>query len=120
MRARSYLALLAGLLAAGCDGQERPAQRVNVDITGSGYEPRSAVVEQGGTVIWTNKSREVRQVIARQPAGVFMSGTLDDGEAYQWDVPETQPPGPILYEDYAKPVEYMGTLTIVEKGQQPQ
>jgi plastocyanin len=83
----SFIALLMLVPTGGA--QER--QVVKVAIRDFYFEPSKLIIEPGTTVQWVNESDTQHTVFATNPAGAFLSGTLNPGESFTHTFPERLP-----------------------------
>jgi len=61
---------------------------VQVSIRDFYFEPSELLIEPGTTVRWVNEGATQHSVFATNPAGTFLSGTLDLGESYIHTFPD--------------------------------
>ncbi len=73
-------ALLVALGIGWIDAAPAPATLVQVEIKESGLTPRSANIERGGTVVWTNTTSRMLQIASE--AGLFASGPIKASERF--------------------------------------
>lgn len=82
------LALLAAVaLAVGAlllVRNDAHAQDATVSIVDNAFDPPSVTVSVGSVVLWTNNGNLPHTVTATDPAGLFDSGTLDPGQAFEF------------------------------------
>ena len=61
---------------------------VQVSIRGFYFGPTELVIELGTTVRWVNEGATQHTVFATNPAGTFLSATLDPGESFTHTFPD--------------------------------
>ena len=77
---------------------------VKVSIRDFYFEPSQLIIEPGTTVQWVNEGTTQHTVFATNPAGAFLSGTLNPGESFIYTFPQRFPsPSP---DSTAKPGTY--------------
>ncbi len=91
MKRLAYLVTLAVIallvLVPTASGAQDP-EVVKVSIHDFYFEPSELVVEPGTTVQWVNEGDTQHTVFATNPAGTFLSGTLDPGESFTHTFPD--------------------------------
>jgi plastocyanin len=91
MKRLAYLATFAVtallLLVPTASGVQNP-EVVKVSIHDFYFEPSELVIEPGTTVRWVNEGDTQHTVFATNPAGTFLSGTLDPGESFTHTFPD--------------------------------
>jgi len=119
----SFIALLMLVPTAGA--QERKV--VKVAIRDFYFEPYELVIEPGTTVQWVNESDTQHTVFATNPAGAFLSGTLNPGESFTHTFPERLPrpspdstarPGTYRYYCEIHPDTMRASVTLSESRQE--
>src|SRR5829696_3358058 len=85
-----FIALLM-LVPPTAAGAPEDHKVVKVSIRDFYFEPSQLVIEPGTTVRWVNEGDTQHTVFATNPAGTFLSGTLDPGESFEYTFPERFP-----------------------------
>jgi len=121
-----FIALLM-LVPPTAAGAPEDHKVVKVSIRDFYFEPSQLVIEPGTTVRWVNEGDTQHTVFATNPAGTFLSGTLDPGESFEYTFPERFPrPSPDstvragTYRYYCElhPNMMKASVTLSESGQE--
>ena len=121
----SFIALLMLVPTTAAGAQDHKV--VEVSIRDFYFEPSQLVIEPGTTVRWVNEGDTQHTVFATNPAGTFLSGTLDPGESFEYTFPERFPrPSPDstvragTYRYYCElhPNMMKASVTLSESGQE--
>jgi plastocyanin len=124
LAALSSIALLSLLvIMSNAGAQSREA--VTVSIRDFYFEPSQIVIEPGTTVQWVNEGSTEHTVFATNPAGAFLSGTLQPGESFTYTFPQRfpgrspdSPTKPGTYEYFCKiHPDMKGSVTFGERGE---
>ncbi|MFN2290989.1 MAG: plastocyanin/azurin family copper-binding protein [Anaerolineae bacterium] len=123
MRSRFFLAVLlmlvmSALAACGATPTETPTEgpagggQVDVTMINTSFKPKEITIQAGTTVVWTNEDplpHTVTSGTRDNPSGLFDSGTVGQGETFQFTFEE-----PGTYEYFCSIHPGMDGTVIVE------